>query len=117
EAGLVMLELARRGRASRGLVGRPAGPTPQWVEEMAFRFNLEFTKVDGEKWQQLRRANPASQSPWAAVPLAVSSIDYLKANTGALHQAPPFDLVIIDEAHHVARSYAGPGRTASTDRS
>jgi len=117
EAGLVMLELARRGRASRVLVACPAALTDQWVEEMAFRFNLEFTKVDGEKWQQLRRANPASQSPWAAVPLAVSSIDYLKANTGALHQAPPFDLVVIDEAHHVARSHAGPGRTASTDRS
>ena len=64
-----------------------------------------------------RRENPASHSPWAAVPLAVSSIDYLKANTGALHQAPPFDLVIVDEAHHVARSFAGQSRTASTERS
>ena len=117
EAGLVLLELARRGRASRVLVACPAALTDQWVEEMAFRFNLEFTKVDGEKWQQLRRENPASHSPWAAVPLAVSSIDYLKANTGALHQAPPFDLVIIDEAHHVARSFAGQGRTTSTERS
>ncbi len=117
EAGLVMLELARRGRAARVLVACPAALTDQWVEEMAFRFNLEFTKVDGEKWQQLRRENPASHSPWAAVPFAVSSIDYLKANTGALHQAPPFDLVIIDEAHHVARSFAGQGRTSSTERS
>jgi SNF2 family DNA or RNA helicase len=117
EAGLVLLELARRGRASRVLVACPAALTDQWVEEMAFRFNLEFTKVDGEKWQQLRRENPASHSPWAAVPLAVSSIDYLKANTGALHQAPPFDLVIIDEAHHVGRSFAGQGRTTSTERS
>jgi Helicase conserved C-terminal domain len=41
----------------------------------------------------------------------------LKANTGALHQAPPFDLVIVDEAHHVARSFAGQGRTTSTERS
>jgi SNF2 family DNA or RNA helicase len=117
EAGLVMLELARRGRAARVLVACPAALTDQWVEEMVFRFNLEFTRVDGVKWQQLRRENPASQSPWAAVPLAVSSIDYLKANTGALHQAPPFDLVIIDEAHHVARAFAGQGRTSSTDRS
>jgi len=117
EAGLVLLELARRGRAGRVLVACPAALTDQWVEEMAFRFNLEFTKVDGGKWQQLRRENPASHSPWAAIPLAVSSIDYLKANTGALHQAPPFDLVIIDEAHHVARSFAGQGRTSSTERS
>jgi SNF2 family DNA or RNA helicase len=117
EAGLVMVELARRGRAARVLIACPAGLCDQWVEEMAFRFNLEFLKVDGTKWQQLRRENPASQSPWAAVPLAVSSIDYLKANTGALHQAPPFDLVIIDEAHHVARPFAGQGRTASTERS
>jgi SNF2-related domain len=109
EAGLVLLELARRGRASRVLVACPAALTDQWVDEMAFRFNLEFTKVDGEKWQQLRRENPASHSPWAAVPLAVSSIDYLKANTGALHQAPPFDLVIVDEAHHVARRSPGRG--------
>ncbi|MGI8810547.1 MAG: helicase-related protein [Acidimicrobiales bacterium] len=117
EAGLVMLELARRGRADRVLIACPAGLQDQWIDEMEFRFNIGFAKVDSRRWLELRREHPANISPWAAVPHAISSIDYLKANTAALAAAPRFDLVIIDEAHHVARAYAGPGRSTVTDRS
>jgi hypothetical protein len=83
EAGLILLELARRGRADRVLIACPAGLVDQWVEEMGFRFNPAFEKVDSRRWLELRRDNPASVSPWAAAPLAVSSIDYLKANLAA----------------------------------
>lgn len=117
EAGLILLELARRGRADRVLIACPAGLVDQWVEEMRFRFNLAFEKVDSRRWLELRRENPTSVSPWAAAPLAVSSIDYLKGNLAALQAAPRFDLVIVDEAHHVARSFAGNGRSSATDRS
>lgn len=117
EAGLFLLELARRGRADRVLIACPAGLQDQWVEEMRFRFNLDFVKVDGRKWLELRRDYPTTVSPWTAAPLAVSSIDYLKGNLGAIQAAPPFDVVVIDEAHHVARPYAGEGRSSSTERS
>lgn len=117
EAGLVLMELARRGRADRVLIACPAGLQDQWVEEMRFRFNLDFTKVDSKKWLEVRRDNPTTVSPWTAVPYAVSSIDYLKNNLTALQSAPPFDMVIVDEAHHVARAYAGEGRSSATDRS
>lgn len=117
EAGLILMELARRGRADRVLIACPAGLQDQWVDEMRFRFNLEFTKVDSRKWLDLRRNYPTTVSPWTAAPFAVSSIDYLKTNLTAIQAAPPFDVVIIDEAHHVARSYAGEGRSAATDRS
>ncbi|MFD0201458.1 MULTISPECIES: helicase-related protein [Saccharothrix] len=117
EAGLVLLELARRGRADRVLIACPAGLQEQWVEEMRFRFNLDFTKVDSKQWLELRRSYPTTVSPWTAVPLAVSSIDYLKNNVAAIQAAPPFDVVIVDEAHHVARAYAGEGRSSGTDRS
>ncbi|SCF20296.1 SNF2 family N-terminal domain-containing protein [Micromonospora haikouensis] len=117
EAGLVLMELARRGRADRVLIACPAGLQDQWVDEMRFRFNLEFTKVDSRKWLDLRRSYPTTVSPWTAAPFAVSSIDYLKTNLTAIQAAPPFDVVIIDEAHHVARAYAGEGRSTATDRS
>ncbi|MFC8419458.1 helicase-related protein [Streptomyces sp. NPDC057236] len=117
EAGLLLMELARRGRADRVLIASPAGLQDQWVEEMRFRFNLDFTKVDSKKWLEVRRDNPTTVSPWTAIPYAVSSIDYLKNNIGAIQAAPPFDVVIIDEAHHVARAYAGEGRSSATDRS
>lgn len=117
EAGLVLLELARRGRADRVLIACPAGLQDQWVEEMRFRFNLDFAKVDSKKWLELRRDNPTTVSPWTAVPYAVSSIDYLKNNLSAIESAPPFDVVIVDEAHHVARAYAGEGRSSASDRS
>ncbi|KAA9374899.1 helicase [Microbispora cellulosiformans] len=117
EAGLVLLELARRGRADRVLIACPAGLQDQWVDEMRFRFNLDFAKVDSKKWLELRRDNPTTVSPWTAVPYAVSSIDYLKNHLTAIQAAPPFDVVIVDEAHHVARAYAGEGRSSATDRS
>ena len=84
---------------------------------MQFRFNLGFVKVDSRQWLELRRSYPASVSPWTAAPYAVSSVDYLKNNLPAIQAAPPFDLVIIDEAHHVARAFAGEGRSSATDRS
>jgi superfamily II DNA or RNA helicase len=117
EAGLMLLELARRGRASRVLIACPAGLQAQWAEEMRFRFNLDFAKVDSRRWLELRRSHPATVSPWTAVPYAVSSVDYLKNNLGAIQAAPQFDVVIIDEAHHVARAFAGDGRSDATDRS
>ena len=117
EAGLILLELARRGRASRVLIACPASLQEQWAEEMRFRFNLDFVKVDSRQWLELRRSYPASVSPWTAAPYAVSSVDYLKNNLPAIQAAPPFDLVIIDEAHHVARAFAGEGRSNATDRS
>ncbi|MGW4891005.1 helicase-related protein [Kitasatospora sp. NPDC004240] len=117
EAGLILMELARRGRADRVLIVCPAGLQDQWVEEMRFRFNLDFTKVDSRKWLEVRRDHPTTVSPWTAVPYAVSSVDYLKNNVGAIQAAPQFDVVIIDEAHHVARAFAGEGRSSSTDRS
>ena len=55
EAGLILLELARRGRASRVLIACPAGLQEQWAEEMRFRFNLDFAKVDS---RQLAGAAP-----------------------------------------------------------
>jgi hypothetical protein len=82
-----------------------------------FRFNLDFAKVDSRSWLELRRSYPSTVSPWTAAPYAVSSVDYLKNNLAAIQAAPRFDLVIIDEAHHVARSYAGEGRSDATDRS
>jgi len=90
EAGLILLELARRGRAGRVLIACPAGLQDQWTEELRFRFNLDFTKVDSRKWLELRRSYPASVSPWAAAPLAVSSVDYLKGNLPAIQAAPKF---------------------------
>ena len=117
EAGLILLELARRGRANRVLIACPAGLQDQWVEEMRFRFNLDFTKVDSRQWLELRRNYPSTVSPWTAAPYAVSSIDYLKGNVAAIQAAPKFDLVIIDEAHHVARVIRGGGPFAATDRS
>src|SRR5206468_1023820 len=78
---------------------------------------LEFTKVDSKQWLELRRSYPTTVSPWTAAPLAVSSIDYLKNNLAAIQAAPQFDVVIIDEAHHVARAYSGEGRSSGTDRS
>ena len=109
EAGLILLELARRGRAGRVLIACPAGLQDQWVDEMRFRFNLDFAKVDSRQWLELRRTYPSTVSPWTATPYAVSSVDYLKNNLAAIQAAPPFDVVIIDEAHHVARVVRGGG--------
>lgn len=115
-AAAIYTELKARGRASRVLVVAPKSVQLQWVAEFADRFEEEFVRVGPEGIPV-----DAGVDPWRAFPQVVCSLDAVKPirvragwsleQVDAYNQrrveaivAAGWDLVIFDEAHHVAGS-------------
>lgn len=118
EAGLGLLELMARGRASRVLVVVPAGLLLQWQEEMRERFGLDFVVIESAAGlARVQGDLPAGTNPWDALPRVLTSIDFLKKDT-VRHRAlrKRWDVVIVDEAHALAESgtVMNPYRTQRT---
>jgi SNF2 family DNA or RNA helicase len=94
EAGMIMEVLRNRSlRRFRCLIVTPAGLKIQWQEEMELRFRRRFRIFDGKVINDLVDAE-----------LLIASIDTLKLERFrlALETVTPWDLVIFDEAHHLA---------------
>ncbi|MBW8485535.1 DISARM system SNF2-like helicase DrmD [Actinomadura parmotrematis] len=113
EAGLVAQELLLRQRARRVLIVCPAGLTVKWRDEMAEKFGLDFTVIDSERCAEVRRTHGSAANPFEVHRLAIVSLPWLrgaKAQRLLDEVLPPdgptyprtFDLLILDEAHHVA---------------
>ncbi|MGI8333663.1 DISARM system SNF2-like helicase DrmD [Actinomadura scrupuli] len=113
EAGLVAQELLLRHRGRKILVVCPAGLTVKWADEMAEKFGLDFTVIDSERCASVRRTHGSAANPFEVYPLAIVSLPWLrtpKAQRLLDEVLPPdgptyprtFDLLILDEAHHVA---------------
>ncbi len=116
EAGLIFSELKARGRAERVLVVAPKGVQLQWVAEMRQRFGEEFALV-GPGGVPV----DVGIDPWRAFDRVVCSLDAVKPLRGRVGWSPEqveahnrqrfraiveagWDLVVFDEAHHVAGS-------------
>jgi SNF2 family DNA or RNA helicase len=95
EAGLIMMEYILRGLARHVLVLTPPSLVEQWRLELQTKFNLDFITYDSPQFR-------ATASPWATFPYIIASLDTAKREP---HQAkalePVYDLVIVDEAHHL----------------
>lgn len=115
-AGAIFAELKARGRLRRVVVVAPKGVQLQWVSEMADRFGEQFVRVGPEGLPV-----DGGIDPWRAFDQVVCSLDAVKPlsrragwqqeQTDAYNAArfralvdAGWDLVIIDEAHHVAGS-------------
>jgi superfamily II DNA or RNA helicase len=105
QAGLIAAELIAQRRAHRILIVAPAGPlSRQWVQEMRFRFGLEFTPLTNasELWE-CRRAHEVGSNPFDAIALCITALDFAKQDHVLEElERSAWDLVIIDEAHHCA---------------
>lgn len=103
EAGLVLAELIARRRAHRILIVAPAGPLlTQWKREMRERFGLRFRVLDADALKQIRYENELGANPFDHVALGLVSIDFAKQEKVLEDlERTHFDVVVIDEAHHV----------------
>ncbi len=102
EAGMVYSALRLSGLAARVLVVVPSHLTVQWLAELFHKFNQLFTLLDSERLAASREEQP-DVSPWARFPTVVTSLELL-SRTEALSSeaaAAGWDLVIVDEAHHL----------------
>lgn len=112
EAGLVIQELLLRHRARTVLIVCPASLLEKWRVEMLEKFGLEFRVVDTAYIKQLRRERGIHANPWTSHPRLIASMDWVKSGEGlrAMRDVLPshasyprkFDLLVVDEAHHVA---------------
>ena len=100
QAGLMLAELLQRGWCDRALIVTPAGLRQQWIEELLHRFGIEAALIDASSLAARARALPYGVNPWAAEPVAIASIDFVKQPEvlrGLASQS--WDALIVDEAH------------------
>lgn len=103
QAGLIAAETLTRDGDARVLVICPASLRSQWHDELAARFALEAEHFDSSSLARLATELPPGINPWAAHRLIVTSIDYVKRpDVLRALEAIIWDLVIVDEAHHLA---------------
>ena len=110
ETALVLRELASRGELNRALMVVPAGLVNNWHRELNEVFNLNFEVFGREGDVSDRRSNA-----FAKHNLLIASIDTLKrpARIRKILEAPRWDLIVFDEAHHCT-AYKQGGKTRKT---
>jgi len=104
ETALVLRELASRGELARVLIVVPAGLVNNWHRELNEVFNLNFEVFGSEGDITDRKSNA-----FAKHDKLIASVDTLKrrARIRRLLNAPPWDLVVFDEAHHLSAYRSG----------
>ena len=117
QAGMLLRQAWLAGRAKRILILAPKAVLAQWQIELREKFNLNWPIYDGHK--MVRYASPAlrgkherevDRDEWHKEPVVIASSHLMRRRDRAqilLNQAEPWDLVVLDEAHHARRRAAG----------
>lgn len=99
EAGLILHRLLLSERAQRVLIVVPDTLLYQWLVEMLRRFNLRFSLFDEDRFEQ-----SDSDNPFLSEQRVLCSLDFLtsKPEVAKAALAAEWDLLVVDEAHHLA---------------
>ena len=110
ETGLILRYLLISQKAKRILILAPASIQPQWHEELREKFNLHFWSYSkGELIQPqnspLTAKNQPSTNIWNSQNLILASSHLVRRSDRMqeLLEAEPWDLIVLDEAHHARR--------------
>jgi len=98
EAGLILWPLLSRGTVKRLMILCPASLVEQWQVRLRTMFDIRVAHYTPA-------ADTAKSEFWHTSHQVVASLQTLRADNRGRHQrmldAPPWDLLIVDEAHHL----------------
>jgi SNF2 family DNA or RNA helicase len=116
DAGLLLRQVWLAGRVTRVLIMAPRRICPQWQVELREKFNLNWPTYDGQKltWypspvMRGHHERVVNRTEWLKEPAVIVSSQLMRRRDRAadLEQADPWDLIVLDEAHHARRKGAG----------
>jgi superfamily II DNA/RNA helicase len=116
EAGLVIQELLLRHRARSVIIVCPPSLQLKWQDEMREKFGMHFEIVNSDLMARVLRSHGPHANPFRLFPRVIVSMAWLPglraqrllrdvysdANDTRGARRYTFDLLIVDEAHHVA---------------
>ncbi|MBI5507822.1 MAG: DEAD/DEAH box helicase family protein [Deltaproteobacteria bacterium] len=102
EAALIYAGLRSEGRAARVLILTPDSLCIQWLGELYRKVHELFVLLDDQRLEDAAQDFP-EMGPFEAYRRIVASIDKLAGNQALFEHvtAARWDLVIVDEAHHL----------------
>lgn len=109
EACLILHRLHLTGRAARILILVPEALVHQWFVELLRRFNLLFALYDEARCGAIQE-HDAGSNPFHDSQLILAATGFLTSQPQRAAQASAagFDLLIVDEAHHLEWSPGKP---------
>lgn len=126
QAGLLLRQAWLSGRIKRALVLAPKNVCKQWQIELREKFNLNWPIYDGQKLTWYRsparehdHERPVSRQEWHREPFVIMSSHLARRQDRQreiLEGAEPYDLVVLDEAHHARTKGAGTPQAKGPNR-
>ena len=116
QAGMLLRQAWLAGLARRILILAPKAVLRQWQIELREKFNLNWPIYDQGRltWfpsraMQGRHEREVAPDAWHEEPAVIASSHLMRRRdrAGVLLAAEPWDLVVLDEAHHARRRGAG----------
>ncbi|MFK7996347.1 MAG: RNA polymerase-associated protein RapA [Granulosicoccus sp.] len=102
EAGMIVHGSLANSLVSRVLIIVPPTLLHQWLVEMLRKFNLSFSIMDKERFEELQPSAPEG-NPFLSEQLVLCSMDVLLEDDeiGDAAASAGWDMLVADEAHHL----------------
>jgi len=104
EAGLILWPLLAKGTVRRLLILTPAKLVEQWQERMRQMFDIRLSMYRPE-------VDTPKADFWSTHNMVVASLPTMRTNSNGRHDrlldAPSWDMVLVDEAHHLYAEEGG----------
>ena len=126
QAGMLLRQAWLAGRVKRALILAPKNVCKQWQIELREKFNLNWPIYDGQKLTWYRSParehdfeRPVAREEWHQEPFVIMSSHLARRKERQpelLEAAVPWDLIVLDEAHHARTKGAGTPQAKGPNR-